>query len=323
MNIIYYKKNMKFLNVNGIPGDNPVDRFFLLKSDHHISICDDYTMPHTDTSLIELGSKISRKLFGSTNDFYEQLASLPLFYSHAGLDAECAISKDGFVKCLNDPESEINYKFLYYFDVENLVSSLSNLSAESYFLFCNFFEILNENSFMLQSNPINRDIITFSGGRIVIDLFSCINHLFINMASQLDFITKIAYEMEHMPCEFTNYQKMKSNKILYSDFNKINNLEYEETVFVRTDMINFIVNLRNEVIHNASFERDPKIYQVFKNNEMIEKFILVPDYTNGLLDRCRNRSRFFSKKIKLNEMLPDLIMDFWNRMDCTIKKLSV
>lgn len=215
---------IKFFNKNGIPSAKPIEDFWLVKSFHNISISDNYKIPDIDTSLMKLSNKISEKLFESTNEFYKILSILPMFYSYAGIDAESSISRNDFEKLLNSSKYSINYKIIYYFDIENLVSSLRNLSAESYHLFCNFYEILNENSFVPEMHPPKSNTVMFSSGKLVTNIFSCINHLFINLASQLDFITKIAYELENKANDFSLYPKMKSNGILYSDSKKLKKL---------------------------------------------------------------------------------------------------
>lgn len=55
---------------------------------------------------------------------------------------------------------------------------------------------------------------------------------------------------------------------------------------------------------------------------MIEKFIFIPDTTNGNFDTFKNRNRFFNNEIKLNEELLRLISDFWKKMEMTIDKLK-
>ncbi len=55
---------------------------------------------------------------------------------------------------------------------------------------------------------------------------------------------------------------------------------------------------------------------------MVEKFIYVPDFTNGIFDTFKNRNRFFNNEVKLNEILPKLITDFWSKMETTIDKIK-
>lgn len=243
-------------------------------------------------------------------------------YSYAGVDAEIKVSKQKFEKWVNSEKSEETHRILFYYDFQNLVGSLQNLVQESRFLFCDFFKTLNENSFMLSDKPLQPDIVMFASGQLVTNIFSIINHLFINLASQLDFITKIFVELENLPNDFKDYPKLKSNRILYGDLKKIKGITFDNTLFERTDDIKLIISLRNEIVHNASFENIPKVYQAFKDNVMIEKFIFIPDTTNGIFDTFKNRNRFFNNEVKLNEKLPGLVTDFWEKMEMTIDKLK-
>lgn len=313
----------KYYNLNGIleteeTGNSVLcewnNRFIIKLNDNTIDI---------DSKLIELTNKVAEKMFGSQQKLHDILITKSVIFSYAGVDAEIKISKTDFEKWVNDENSEETNKLLFYYDFENLVGSLQNLIQESKFLYCDFYKSLNENSFMLSENPIKPTGVMFASGQLVTTVFSKINHLFINLASQLDFITKISVELENiLPNNFKEYPKLKSKKILYGNLNKINNLDFTDTIFDKTDDIRLIISLRNEIVHNASFENIPKVYQVFKENIMIEKFILIPDSTNGNFDSFKNRNRFFNNEVKLNELLPPLVTGFWKKMEITIDKLK-
>ncbi|HFK5538316.1 TPA: hypothetical protein ACGZ96_003479 [Elizabethkingia anophelis] len=310
----------KYYNINGILTTDPTDGSIVYEWNNNFSIISDDNTGEIDIKLITLTHTVADKLFGSIQKLY----ALPLnmAYSYAGVDAEIKVSKEEFEKWVNSEKSEQTHKILFYYDFANLVGSLQNLVQESRFLFCNFFKIFNENSFMLSDRPMQPDIFMFASGQLVTNIFSTINHLFINLASQLDFITKIAVELENLPIDFTYYPKLKSKRILYGDFKKIKKITFDNTLFDKSDDLKLILSLRNEIVHNASFENIPKVYQVFKDNVMIEKFIFIPDVTNGNFDTFINRNRFFNNEIKLNEELPKFISDFWKKMETTIDKLN-
>lgn len=310
----------KHYNINGISTTNPTSDSVVYEWSNNFSIKSNDNTGEIDIKLITLTQKVAEKLFGSVQNFY----SLPLntAHSYAGVDAEIKVSKQEFEKWVNSQKSEQTHKILFYYDFQNLVGSLQNLVQESRFLFCDFYRTLNENTFMLTDKPLQPDILMFASGQLVTNIFSKVNHLFINLASQLDFITKISFECENLPNDFTEYPKLKSNGVLYGDLKKIKKIDFSNTLFDKTDNLKLILSLRNEIIHNSSFENIPKVYQVFQNNVMIEKFIFVPDTTDGIFDSFKNRNRFFNNEIKLNEILPTLITDFWKKMESTIDKLK-
>jgi hypothetical protein len=309
----------KHYNINGISTTNPTNESVVYEWSNNFSIISNDNTGEIDIKLITLTHKVADKLFGSVQNLYS--FPLSLAHAYAGVDAEIKVSKQEFEKWVNSEKSEKNHKILFYYDFQNLVGSLQNLVQESRFLFCDFFKKFNENFFMLSDKPMQPDIVMFASGQLVTDIFSTINHLFINLASQLDFITKISVELESLPNDFTDYPKLKSNGKLYGDLKRIKAIKFDNTLFERTDDLKLILSLRNEIVHNASFENIPKVYQVFKDNVMIEKFIYIPDTTNGNFDTFKNRNRFFNNEVKLNEKLPELLTDFWKKMETTIDKL--
>ena len=123
---------------------------------------------------------------------------------------------------------------------------------------------------------------------------------------------------------YTTFQrpKFKSTNILYGDLKRIKAFNFGQTVFEKDKKTKLILSMRNEIIHNASFENIPKVYQVFKENKIIEKFIFIPDSTDGVFDSYKNRNRFFSSDAKLNEQLPELVTEFWKKMETTVDKIN-
>ncbi|QWX82518.1 hypothetical protein H0I23_08505 [Cellulophaga sp. HaHaR_3_176] len=313
---------IKYFNIDGISTNEETDKTVVTEWNNQFSIKNDDISSDMDFKLINLTFKSADILFGSVQNMYNILMTKSTMTSYAGINAEIKISKDEFEKWLNVNKSTETHKFLYYYDFQSLVGSLQNLISESRFLLCDFYKTLNENSFMIIENPKNVEGLMFASGRLVTSIFAKINHLFINLNSQLDFITKIAYELENIPKDFDVYPKMKSNKILFGDAKKIKNSKLKNTIFDKTDNTKLIISLRNEIIHNASFENIQKVYQLFSNNIMTEKFILIPDNTNGNFDSYKNRNRFFNNDIKLNELLPNIVTEFWKEMETTIIKLA-
>jgi hypothetical protein len=313
---------MNYYNLNGIKGNEPGAGHVVSEWSDQFSITDGDNTTEIDFKLIDLTHCVASRLFGTVQNFYAILPGISMVYPYAGVDAEIKVSKNQFEKFVNSVKSDESHKVLFYYDLQNLVGSLQNLVQESRFLFCDFYKTLNHNSYMLTDRPMQPDILMFASGQLVTGLFSKVNHLFINLSSQLDFITKIAFEMENLPVTFTEYPKLKSNGILYSDYKKIKSLPFDGTLFEANVEIKLINSLRNEIIHNASFENNPKVYQVFRENRMIEKYILVPDHTNGVFETFKNRKRFFHNEIKLNEILPAVVANFWKKMENTVDKIG-
>ncbi|MFS4466708.1 hypothetical protein [Maribacter sp. 2210JD10-5] len=313
---------IKYFNVNGIPSEEPKGEFWISQWQNSFSISKEDNTYDIDSKLIQLSDIVIKTIFGGTQNFYSKLPFFSSIYPFGGIDAEIKLSKKDFEKWINQEASKETYQVLYYYDMQNIIGFLQNLVQESKFLFCDFYKTFNENSFLLIEKPIQPNGIFYAAGQHIIEPFSKINHLFINLVSQLDIITKITFEFENMQLDFTGYPKLKSSKVLYGDAKKISSIDFKDTVFEKTKDIQLILNIRNEIVHNASLENIPKVYQVFEKNRMIEKFILIPDTTNGNFDTYKNRKRFFGQDTKLNELLPRLIAEFWKRMEVTIDKLT-
>ncbi len=312
---------MIFYNTNGLPSDNPKEgKFWITKGPSDFVLKENDLTLDIETQTIHLRNLVVEKVFGSRQRYYAQLPSTPLWFSQAGLDSDIKISKEEFEKLISKAD-DITCRFLYYYDVSALISTLQNSVLEVRYLLGEFYREFNENSFMLVAKPFEPDMVMFASGLMVTRLFSSVNHIFISLYSQLDFITKICYELDHMDENYAAYKKLTSAKILFGDAKRIKLKSRADTLFDDSINIKMIQTLRNEIVHNGSFEDVPKVFQLFKNGQMLEKFVLLPDFEDGLIKTIKNRKRFFDQEIKLNEILPELVFDFWKRMHLTLNLL--
>jgi len=312
-----------YYNLNGIPSEEPRDNEYWITYFHDRFIMKENDLSYElENSLLRLYGVLQTKLFGSPQKYFKKMYTLEPWIPYAGIDAELKISKNDFEKLLKVSNSKETQKMLYYYDCVNLIGSLQNLVQESRYLFCDFYKTLNSNSFMIQPLPFEPSMLMFASGLLVIDLFSKINHLFITLSSQLDFVTKLLFELKFIHTEFEDYPKLKSKGLLYGDFRKLGFTLTKNTLFEKVECINLILNIRNEIIHNSSFENIPKVYQVFEDNIMKEKFVLIPDHNNGNFETYKNRNRFFDNDVKLNEVLPNIFTDFQKRLLNTIQLLE-
>jgi hypothetical protein len=78
--------------------------------------------------------------------------------------------------------------------------------------------------------------------------------------------------------------------------------------------------VRNLVIHDGLLDDTPKVYKVVKDGRAVEKFVLMPDRTNGRLDRHKNRALFYSGDDKINIRLPILISQFQVMQRVTLER---
>ncbi|WP_432327993.1 hypothetical protein ACRQ5D_33850 [Mucilaginibacter sp. P25] len=270
-----------------------------------------------ETLAFHLREMAAEKIFGSLKEYHDQIPFTPSWITYGGIDSDIKISRDEFDKLIRETDEAEN-QLLYYHDLVSLIGSMQNAVQQAKHLMGEFYRELNRNSFMLSPEPFEPDMTMIASGLMVTSIFSFTNHLFITLYSQLDFISKICFELENLQTDFSSYPKLKSSKILYGDSKRLKLHGEKGTLFEDTDNLRLIQTLRNEIVHNGSFENIPKVFLEFRENHIIEKFIFLPDFENGIIKTVKNRKRFFDDEVKLNELLPELIFDFWERLVKTL-----
>lgn len=276
-----------------------------------------------DSELVILYDKLRDLLFEDVDKYYSELDLMPVFVQDAGYDSDCALDKDMFLKLVNEYKDKVPdlYKHLYLVDIQFLIATIQNLLEGMDYSFTNFFvEISNielENYLTDKTDAVL--MINSQDSRYISAL---LESYFTKAYSILDILTKICYEFENKYDGFENYKKTKSANILWGDRKHLSIKDAADTVFIRSDTIKLIESLRNEVVHNGSLEQNPKVYISYKNNEIVEKFMLLPDYTDGNLVAVKNRKHFFSNGNKVNDILPKLHIDYLQEILATIKYLN-
>lgn len=310
-------------NLNGIPSSEPPQNKFWIAFNGFDYVLSEKDLTHEiEKKCLELDSKIIAKLFGSLESYYAILPTVSMIYSGGGIDAEVKISKEDFEKLVVSLKNDkLSNTLLFFYDFRNVMATVQNGVLECKLLLGLFYKTLNENSFLVAPEPVIDDGIAYSSGAIVTNITTIVNQVFINLYSLLDFVTKLIYECQNLPIDFNTYPRLSCQKILYGDFKKLQIKNYSKTLYEKCETINRIISLRNEVVHNSSIDGMPKVYQVIKDKKIIEKFILIPDSTDGIIKTSRNRKRFFDDELKLNELLPDVIFDFWQRILNTFDNL--
>lgn len=318
---------MEFYNTDGIPTNEPLtDRFYIekyhngelgfSKNDHSYEI---------EKICIELRDYLAVKIFGSVADYHAYF-TMPIFpfAFQAGIDAELRLSRNDFEYLVNNVEDkERLFRLLYYFDVENLIGTLQNSVMETKYIVAEFYRTLNINSFLIHDNHfVVTDGIQFASGPIVTNITALVNHLFISLYSQMDFATKIIYEFENFQDNFSSYPKLKSKDVLFGDSKRTRFREMQGSIYEKNSTISMIMYLRNEIVHNASIDSIPKVYQRIDGARITEKYILLPDFNDGIICVFKNRKRFFDQDTKLNAILPELMEDFWNRLKLTLTQIK-
>lgn len=293
-----------------------------------------------DSTCINLYDLFRVKIFNSLDEYYHFLNFLPQGITRAGLDSDFDLSKDIFAKYfteslfnlyptefLTNPELNIvinkldntKFRYAYLTDCQSMISTLQELIWSSKNSFIAFYKYLSEVPVRYDFKNIYYDI--SPEGRIVFNMSS---NLIISLYSIFDILTKICFELEHLKDCSIAYPKLASSKKLFGDKKALKCIDFEDTIFEKNNEINIISSLRNELIHNATWETNPKIFINIENKHLIEKFIFMPDFDNdGYLITYKNRKRFFSNGKKLNEELPSLYMATIELVYNTINKINI
>ncbi|TWR30906.1 hypothetical protein FPZ43_00025 [Mucilaginibacter pallidiroseus] len=126
---------------------------------------------------------------------------------------------------------------------------------------------------MMMKDPFEHNMEMHASGVIVTRFFSYVNYLFISLYSQMDYVSKICYELEHLKMTEKKYDMLQSSGILVGDANRLLFKKAQGTIFEECPNMSPIQALRNEIIQDGSFENTPQVFQLFQDNNMVEKYI--------------------------------------------------
>jgi len=314
-----------YLSLNGIPTKTPTDPesiFFMRdpqgawypnRGNHFYNI---------DNICVELHDALEEKIFGSKEDFYFFLRYSPEFLSTAGMNSEAPISKSLFELLLTKLPKEMPVnKALYLFDCRKLVSGIQECSKEVMQLQGEFYQVLNLEELFFPHIPED-DGIRYVTSPTVTKLYALLGFIYVRLHSLLDYVTKLAIEIENLRKDFDTYPRMASKNMLYSDRKRLTFNGKEGTLFEKCALITEVETIRNHIIHDGFLDDMPKAYRVISNGVCIEKFVLFPDRCNeGRLDTFKNRNLFYGNEDKINLRLPMLVETFQTRLLMTLRLL--
>ncbi|MGE4284277.1 MAG: hypothetical protein AB7G87_11225 [Clostridia bacterium] len=274
-----------------------------------------------DSELVSLYDKLRDLFFPDTDKYYSQLNLMPIFVQTAGQDSDCGLTADSFCKLMDIHKSmpEI-YRYLYLVDCQFLIGTIQNLLSGMEDEFVDYFIKISSIKDSQHIEALNTTYFVMS--RSVRNISSLLESYFIKAYSILDMFCKLVYELENPMDDFSCYKKMKSSGLLWGDRKKLNINGAKHTVFEKCDLISSIEALRNEVVHNGSWELNPKVFIVLKEGLVAERFMLFPDIEQGHLATVKNRKHFFGKGEKVNSILPQIHMKYLNLILNTAQTLK-
>ena len=273
-----------------------------------------------DAELVSLYDKLRDLFFPDTDKYYAQLHVMPIFVQSAGQDSDCGLTANCFSKLLDSHKTmpEI-YRHMYLVDCQYLIGTIQNLLNGMDDAFVNYFV---KTSGIESSARIEADTTYWITSMSVRNISSILESYFTKAYSILDMFCKLAYEFENPMVDFSRYKKMKSSGLLWGDRKKLAINGTSLTVFEKCDLIRTIEALRNEVVHNGSWELNPKVFIVLHDGREIERFMLFPDIEQGRLVTVKNRRHFFGKGEKVNIILPQIHVRYQNLIFSTAQMLN-
>jgi hypothetical protein len=270
-----------------------------------------------DSECVSLYDNLRGKIFPDNDEYYRFFQSTPIWMTSAGHDSDFPLGQSEFEKLVNGLGEEEHFRLLFLADCNALISYLQNriIGSRAKQFYINFCDC--------EPLTMKEDgVFWLSGGSTVV-VFSLLNDLIITLYSILDLVTKVVCQFEQIPGSFNGYPRQKALKMLYGDRKRLKKAFSNDTLFGDAPALKLVENLRHELIHNGSWEAIPKLFFRVGEGEVKEKWILMQDEIYGRLIAYKNRKRFFSKGVKINQRLPSICMEFWSRLLNTIQELQI
>ena len=264
-----------------------------------------------------LYSAIETALFIDMDEYYALKSMLPIGFMELGMSPEAEGDKNWFSEFLNNHSFPQKFKFVYLFDIENLIDTLQELLLNTEINFVYFYKNISSIAISMEDGVY---IIRNSHGRVV---YQMLNAFFISLYSCFDIITKIAYEVEKRVNDFTVYQPLKSKDILFGDRKRLKIIGKAQTIFEPSPSVRKVESFRNEIIHNAVIDSTSSVYVRIENGIICERFIRMPDFEDNHFSTYKNRKRFYSTDMTINHELPSIYFSVLEDIKRTVANINL
>lgn len=279
-----------------------------------------------DNELASLYDTLVDLFFEDKKSYYEELKVLPIWVQEAGQNSDYLVSAEMFQELIQSDYSvkfPNLYKHLYLVDCQFLVGTVQNLLSSMEDAFIRYYvtlatldctdrhkELVNSNGIIFEQSETSRC------AAAVLETY------FIKAYSVLDIVCKICFEFQNKNEDFSSYKKLKNAKVLWGDRKKLSINNSHNTLFEKCELVSMIESLRNELVHNGTWELNPKIFIRIEDAKVQERYMLFPDMSQGRLATVKGRKHFFYEEIKVNDVFPNFHIEFKNRLLNTILLLN-
>ncbi len=316
-----------YYNINGLVSSTCSATLFSIcknKNDelYECSYQGDEVMYSINETIIDLYDLMAKYVFGDLKAYYEIIPNLLIWNEAAGHSAEWNGSVDEYNGLVRKIRGIIVFeKYMMLVDLQSLLGSIQNLTTAINSDFMNFY---------VQLTAIETDNSTFengttwtSGYRCSI-VFSLLTSYFTKAHSILDLLTKLVHEFDKDPGTYSGLEKMRSRSVLFGDRKWLSIDKTPGTVFddSKKNCVYEIESLRNELVHNGTWEAIEKIYIETMNGKAVKRFILWPDFRENRLAMSGNRNKFFSSGKTVNEELLRIHLDMLHRLEYTLNYIK-
>lgn len=290
------------------------------------SLSDDLRTIEAHSKIHSLHDLFRKHIIPDDEIYFSTVKHVPRFVSEVGINSDTRFSRDEFERLLhhfqeNSTVAAIINQYLYLEDVRVIISAVQNLLIGLENDFITYYTTIAKIK-LLEINDQEQEGVWKYCGEEAFSAANAVSSYFTKANSILDLMTKIAFEFESKHSNFLEYKKLNSSKILYGDRKRISINNTISTIFEHDALIKTIESVRNEVVHNGTWELYPTIYIRINNKEIVERFMIFPDITNGNYDKYVNRYHFFGKGLQINQELPSIHREFMLRIVNTVSKME-
>lgn len=280
----------------------------------------DNVIREIDSELVRLYNRFVNLYFSDLSVYYQENEQLPIGLAQGGHDSNIDISKEQFLELAREYETKTPdiYRHIYVGDCQYLVSTVQNLLQSAEYCFVQYYMQIAGVKF--RHWRLGDHIACMSNEAFNTTFF--VETFFTKLASILDLMVKIIYEMENPVSSFPSLAKLKSSDKLWGARKQINLYGLKDTIFEECDLLNMVYSIRNEAVHNGTWEFRPKVFLAAADNVTVERYMLFPDFENGHLATAKNRRHFFSEGIKVNDVLVPIHNEFYQRLLATLQYIN-
>ena len=316
-----------YYNIDGIETSEYSDAvFFIYKSEedklYECSYQGDRIMYSINDVIIDLYDLIAQYVFGDLKAYYEIIPNLLIWNEAAGHSAEWDGSVDEYNGLVRRIRGKIVFeKYMMLVDLQGLLGSIQNLITAINSDFMNFYIQLTT---IGEDRPSFETGTTWTSGYHCSIVFSLLTSYFTKAHSILDILTKLVHEFDKDPGTYSGLEKLRSKGILFGDRKWLSMDKVSDTVFdaSKKNCVYEIESLRNELVHNGTWEALEKVYIETQKGRIVKRFIFWPDFRENRLAVSGNRNKFFSSGKTVNEELLRIHIDLLKRLEYTLNYIK-